>query len=94
VVVCIFLQIVLDKVLLYSGVALWMDWHLDDEHCLSGGPTSPVVAGREVEWDLHSKQGVHLFPNPQRCQKGVSAVRCGVTFKPSDGDVEFSFSLC
>jgi len=45
-----------------NGVALWMEWSLDEEHVLSGGPTKTVRVGQEVCWDMDSKQGVHGAP--------------------------------
>merc|ERR1711990_750433 len=31
-----------------NGVALWMEWSLDEEHVLSGGPTQAVNVGQLV----------------------------------------------
>ena len=41
-----------------NGVALWVDWVLNDEVSVSGGPSAPVIVGENVQWDINSKQGV------------------------------------
>ena len=71
-------------------MALWMDWHLtsDPEDIVSGGPRTQVVAGAQIEWDLHSRQGVHFFPGDRRC---VASASVDVVFKPEEGDFEFRF---
>lgn len=70
-----------------------MDFYLDEEHVLSSGPVSPVVPGDKIDWDIHSKQGVFFFPNPQLCQKGISSVECQATLKPKEGEFAFDFRL-
>jgi len=75
-------------------MALWMEWHLldDDEDALvvSGGPVDHVTIGRQINWDVHSKQGVHFFQHWKRDQR-INSVQCEVIFKPEEGDFEFKF---
>jgi hypothetical protein len=74
-------------------MALWMEWHLlDDEDeaaVVSGGPVDHVKVGRQINWDVHSKQGVHFFQ--QWKDQQIKSVQCEVIFKPEEGDFEFTF---
>ena len=79
---------------------------LDDEGMtLSGGPvnlttkpanplTQPAnpltKIGEKIEWDVHSKQGVHFFQQTAENKK-VESVQCKIVFKPEEGDFEFEF---
>lgn len=47
-----------------NGVALWIDWQLDEATVISGGPTAPVTLGQNVQWDMHSKQAVYFIKDP------------------------------
>ena len=44
--------------LLMCGLALWMDWQLDEETTVSSGPRAKVLSGSKVCWEPDSKQGV------------------------------------
>ena len=44
------------------GVALWMDWQLDEETTVSSGPRTKVLSGSKVCWEPDSKQGNQLIP--------------------------------
>ena len=70
-----------------NGVALWMEWSLDEEHVLSGGPTQTVRVGQEVCWDMDSKQGVHFLQPTSDCSK----LKFNIEFHPSEGDFIFKF---
>jgi hypothetical protein len=80
-------------------MALWMEWRLHDDdddvgNVVSGGPVDPVVIGQQIEWDVHSKQGVHFFKktkNENEKEKRVKSVQCQVIFKPEEGDFDFKF---
>ncbi|TRY61040.1 hypothetical protein TCAL_05739 [Tigriopus californicus] len=77
-----------------NGMALWMEWHLDDETTISNGPKEPVEVGDKVNWDMHSHQGVSFLPQHQRGRLTVnSMVQCTVTFNPKEGDLAFQFSV-
>ena len=70
-----------------NGVALWMEWSLDEEHVLSGGPTQTVRVGQQVCWDMDSKQGVHFLKQTTDCSK----LKFNIEFHPSEGDFIFKF---
>ena len=75
-------------------MALWMDWHLtsDPEDIVSGGPRSQVIVGDQIEWDLHSRQGVHFFQGDHLGpRRRVRSVEVDVVFKPEEGDFVFHF---
>ena len=70
-----------------NGVALWMEWSLDEENVLSGGPTKTVRVGQQVCWDMDSKQGVHFLKQTTDC----SQLKFNIEFHPSEGDFIFKF---
>ncbi len=47
-----------------NGIALWVDWQLDENTTVSGGPVTPVTLNQNVHWDAHSKQAVYFLKNP------------------------------
>lgn len=72
-----------------NGVALWMEWQLDETTALSSGPVSEVVVGETVSWDRDSKQGVHLLSSP----RAAATLHYTATFVPSEGDFTFKFTV-
>eukprot|EP00090_Calanus_glacialis_P010298 TRINITY_DN18678_c0_g1_i1.p1 TRINITY_DN18678_c0_g1~~TRINITY_DN18678_c0_g1_i1.p1 ORF type:complete len:702 (-),score=219.83 TRINITY_DN18678_c0_g1_i1:21-2126(-) len=80
---------ILEKSLAVNGVALWMEWSLDQETVVSGGPVGVVEVGKKVAWDMDSKQGVHLVKNPSICSK----LRYQINFIPREGDLSFKFDI-
>ena len=59
-------------------------------HCAPGGPVNKVKVGENVDWDVHSKQGVMFFKKPEG-QKIINKITGTATFKPKEGDVVFEF---
>ena len=45
---------------LCNAVALWVEWQLDSQTTVSGGPVASVRLGHQVQWDMHSKQAVYF----------------------------------
>ena len=75
-----------------NGMAFWMVWNLDGVNSVSsGGPVSEVRVGENVDWDVHSKQGVMFFKKPKGKERIVTKIRGSATFKPKEGDVVFQF---
>jgi hypothetical protein len=74
-------------------MAFWMVWHLDKKHSVSSGPVSSVTPGINIDWDLHSKQGVLFFKSSALCQKGITKVMGKVVLRPKEGDIAFEFNL-
>lgn len=83
-----------------NGVAIWTDWLLDGRtNCaqttVSTGPTVPasqVRPGQLIDWDLHSRQGVHLLPRAQHVQPD-QRMQCETSFVPANGDIDFRFDI-
>ena len=74
-----------------NGMAFWMVWNLDGVNSVSsGGPVSEVRVGENVDWDVHSKQGVMFFKKPKD-KRIVTKIKGSATFKPKEGDVVFQF---
>jgi len=85
-----------------NGMALWMDWDLSEDISISTGPTKDVRVGEDIVWDVHSKQGVHLFPKHRNVFTGNlepknsstnSSVNCKVAFDAHEGELFFDFSI-
>ena len=75
-----------------NGMAFWMVWNLDGVNSISsGGPVSEVKVGENVDWDVHSKQGVMFFKKPKGERRIMTKIRGAATFKPKEGDVIFQF---
>ena len=64
-----------------------MEWQLDAENTLSGGPVSPITVGTNISWDVDSKQGVSFLPPSSDCTK----INYNIAFVPSEGDFTFKF---
>ncbi|XP_034251100.1 protein arginine N-methyltransferase 7-like [Thrips palmi] len=73
-----------------NGVALWVDWVLDEEaqNVISTGPTEEVQIGHQVNWNLHSRQGVYLFPE---AIAQVPNLTFTTVFNPTSGVISFDF---
>ena len=79
-----------------TGVAVWMDYHLDTTTTITSGLLSPPQAGHTLSWDPHTRQGVHLFPRPRAISQEGDAkwkLHYKFVFKPRTGDMHFDFSL-
>ncbi len=77
-----------------NGVALWMVWDFGDDDTLSSGPTESVKVGSVIEWDVHSKQGVHIFvPSKPGQFKNCASVSVETRFDPVEADMDFAFKL-
>jgi len=76
-----------------NGVALWVDWVLNDEVSVSGGPSAPVIVGENVQWDINSKQGVYFFPTPVDVVDDRKELHYQVHMTHSTYELKFSFSV-
>ena len=76
-----------DKSRPVNGVALWMEWSLDEDNVVSGGPVEEVRVGSRISWDIDSKQGVYFLTAPPDC----SRLKYNIELVPSEGDFTFSF---
>jgi len=75
-----------------NGLALWTDWHLDENTVISDGPSEPINIGRDIVWYTHAKQGVFLLSH----LKNDSTIQCNneisleMIFDPNEGDLKFA----
>ncbi|KAJ7997782.1 hypothetical protein DPEC_G00215690 [Dallia pectoralis] len=76
------------------GVALWMEYQLNDDITVSMGLTKPISDEGVCEWSLHRKQGVFFFRSPWdgSGDEGAS-VSYTFTFEPSIGDIKMDFTV-
>ncbi|KAM7356509.1 arginine methyltransferase 7 isoform 2-T2 [Cochliomyia hominivorax] len=80
-----------------NGIALWVDWMLDNTgnniSIISSGPSEPIEVGTFIKWDMFIRQGVHLYSNAQSVQKDKSLLQWNVDFKPKLGQLDFNFKI-
>ncbi|KAL5021846.1 hypothetical protein ScPMuIL_001001 [Solemya velum] len=80
-----------------NGVVLWTDCELVEGVSVSTGPRTSIKVGDRVEWDFHSKQGVHLLRTPipidtlEKSQAEGQGIRVKLSFTPENGDLDFEF---
>ncbi|XP_028263869.1 protein arginine N-methyltransferase 7 [Parambassis ranga] len=76
------------------GVALWMEYQLNEDITISAGLTGPVNEQGECEWSRHRKQGVYFFRSPwESSGDGRASLSYSFTFDPSLGDIKINFSI-
>lgn len=79
-----------------NGIALWVDWKLngddDPKSTVSSGPCAKVEIGKFIDWDYHSRQGVHLLPHAHPVLPNKVLI-CDTTFLPDDGNIYFKFDI-
>ena len=77
-----------------NGIALWMDWQLDECTSIGGGPTLPVTIGQNVHWDMHSKQAVYFLNRPVNLSDGDKKVlKYQISLVPETYELKFNFSI-
>ncbi|XP_065360199.1 protein arginine N-methyltransferase 7 [Calliphora vicina] len=80
-----------------NGIALWVDWLLDNtattKSIVSSGPVEPIEAGSFIKWDMFVRQGVHLLSKAQCVESGKSIVQWNVDLKPKLGQLDFNFKV-
>ena len=78
-----------------NGIAVWMDFHLDEENSISTGLTSPAKPGEKLNWDFYSRQGVHLFKEPIAINAGKNSdtLSYKIKFDPKTGEFDFAFNV-
>lgn len=45
-----------------NGIAMWVEWTIDESGSRSGGPSKTVKTNEFIDWKLEERQGVHLIP--------------------------------
>ncbi|CAH0546347.1 unnamed protein product [Brassicogethes aeneus] len=70
-----------------NGIAIWIDW-VHDGSVISTGPTEPIVVGEKIEWDIHTRQGVCLFPNTLK-----KAINYDFKFDFISGNILFKYKF-
>ncbi|XP_013792349.1 protein arginine N-methyltransferase 7-like, partial [Limulus polyphemus] len=77
-----------------NGIALWVDYELDTDIHLTTGPQCDICPGHPVEWDMYTKQGVHLLRSPVIVKDpSQNTIKYCAVFSPSDGTLTFKFEM-
>ncbi|XP_033755717.1 LOW QUALITY PROTEIN: protein arginine N-methyltransferase 7-like [Pecten maximus] len=80
-----------------NGVVLWADFDFGQNCVVSTGPREGSHVGKEVKWDIYTRQGVHLLKQPitsgsmGKDPEVKQAVHVTFNFRPKQGDLEFTF---
>ncbi|XP_060073824.1 protein arginine N-methyltransferase 7-like [Ylistrum balloti] len=76
-----------------NGVVLWADFDFGKNCVVSTGPREAPHVGKEIKWDIYTRQGVHLLKHPltSRNTVGEHAIHVTFNFRPKQGDLEFTF---
>ncbi|XP_054287792.1 protein arginine N-methyltransferase 7-like [Macrosteles quadrilineatus] len=76
----------------WNAMALWVDFHLDQDTVVSTGPQQPVVPGSPVQWDPYTRQGVYFMPQvPVHADKDFYSYNA--KFEYNANDIQFTFRL-
>lgn len=59
---------------------------------VTSGPCTEIEADKFVDWDIHSRQGVHLLPHAKHVEPNRTMLY-ETTFLPDDGDIYFKFDI-
>ncbi len=80
-----------------NGVAVWMEYRLGKDTSISSGLVEPVTFGKHLKWDIHTRQGVHLFPSPVQINIAGTdkkwLLKHKLIFKPASGEIDIKFSV-
>lgn len=76
-----------------NGIALWVDFVLDEENIVTTGPTETIVPGEYVTWDCYSRQGVYLFGGRSYNDIGTKELTWCFDIDPSCGSVSYKFEV-
>ena len=72
-----------------NGIALWMDWELEDGITLNSGPRSTSQTN-ELEWDMNSKQGVFFTHSKEVLDTNDIQIK----YNRHSGDIDMSIIKC
>lgn len=75
-----------------NGIAFWTEYNFLNtvSSIVSCGPLEEIELNHFINWDMYTRQGVHLFWKPITTQTGdVATIPCHVM--NNDGIISFSF---
>lgn len=77
------------------GVAIWMDFKLDDKISVTTGLQNVVTEKSDVlDWCRTWKQGVHFLKhNPEIKNGSIQKLKYKASFKPESGNLFFEFEV-
>lgn len=75
-----------------NGIAIWVEWHLNDDIVVSSGPTQQFIPGERISWDHYSRQGVHLLHKIKEVTN-KDILKSSFKFNPEEGTMQFYFEL-
>ena len=78
-----------------NGVALWMNYTINKQTTITGGPIEPIKSGEYIKWDMDSRQGVHLFKEQHDVGASISnkKFKYKIQFLPQSCQIDFKFGV-
>ncbi|XP_044271896.1 protein arginine N-methyltransferase 7 isoform X2 [Tribolium madens] len=72
-----------------NGLALWIEWLHEEgaKSVISSGPVLPPQVGQQIEWDVHTRQGVCLFSD-----RVTSHINYVFKFDFNEGNITFKWN--
>ncbi|XP_011504420.1 PREDICTED: protein arginine N-methyltransferase 7 [Ceratosolen solmsi marchali] len=75
-----------------NGIAIWVNWDLDDDIVVTSGPIEEIIPGSRISWDPYTRQGVQLFSETVHVTN-KSILMSSFNFNPEEGRIQFNFEL-
>lgn len=76
-----------------NGIAFWTEYNFlnSPSSTVSCGPATEVELHNFINWDMYTRQGVHLFWQPvEATSDEITAITCHV--HNNDGIISFNFT--
>lgn len=74
-----------------NGVALWVEWLVDDDNCRSCGPETSIIVGELIKWKMQHRQGVHLIPCSAIEKGEIESIDVKTSFDEKAEQIEMIF---
>lgn len=75
-----------------NGIVLWVNWLLSADDCISTGPVDNVTVGKNVSWDMYSKQGVYFIKTKTEVSPS-NLLSYSINFHVVNGSFEYDFKI-
>ena len=74
-----------------NGLALYVNWQLNDRLTISSGPEEAITIDSLIKWKVHERQAVHLIPERFAEKSPITDISVGVSFNETN-EISMDFS--
>ncbi|CAO1305720.1 unnamed protein product [Diamesa tonsa] len=74
-----------------NGLALYVNWQLNDRLTISSGPEEAITINSLIKWKIHERQAVHLIPERFAEKSPITDISIGVSFNETN-EISMDFS--